>query len=459
MKTFEDRLSHLLHTVADEVAPSASLDDRVWARLVEPRPASRRPLMIASAAALALVVAAVVVAEPWGGHSVPVRTLGGDLTSAAPDTWTPLPQAPVPSRDQFLEVWTGTSMLAYGGYSTGARGEDDRADGASFDPATGAWTTLPPGPLPGLVGPVGGWTGSEFLVFGNPNPDGPEGATSPGAAYNPATRTWRTLKPFPLGTLGDAGSYAVWTGSRLLVWGFFGNDSRNSERGTTDTRAALFDPVTNTWSLTSPAPLAAPIFGKAFWTGTELLVWGQVGTSGSSQGQAQLVSYTPDSGAWQVLPASPGSIAADGAAAWTGSELFVVGGSPGATLLPSAAAFNPATNSWRSVPEAPEAFTGSDRSYTDLWTGREVLILSAGDAQGRPLLFDPATNQWQFGTPSPTPGRTEGPVVWDGTAALVWGGGTSHVVPPSPGASRPDGGGTTCCTPVAQGYAYTPPAG
>lgn len=468
MKTFEEHLSQVLREVAGEVAPGEGLDDRVWSGLVRPRPASRRPLVVASAAAVALILAAVLVARPWGGQGTPVRTLGGPaLAGAGPDTWTPLPKAPVGARNQFLEAWTGSSMLVWGGYA----GRGNLGDGAAFDPAAGSWAALPAGPLPPIVAPVGAWNGHELMVFGVPNSDGPEPPRSPGAAYNPATGTWRSLEPFPLGGLADSGSYAVWTGSRLLVWGFFGNDARNSERGTLDTRAAEYDPATNTWTVTSAAPVAAPIFGDAFWTGTELLVFGQMGTSGSSTGHPELVSFTPASDAWGVLPNPPGPIAGGGAAAWTGTELVAGGGPAGA----AAAAFNPSSGSWRTLPDAPEPFTGNDR-YGDLWTGRDVLILADGDPQGRPLLLDPATNRWSFGAASPVPGRTDGPAVWDGTAALVWGGGTPQAlrasknpvtveVTPTPGASPvpttiPAGTpeGTGCCTPVEQGYAYTPPA-
>ena len=467
MKTFEEHLSQVLREVADGVTPGAGLDDRVWAGLVRPHPASRRPLVVASAAAVALVMAAVLVTRPWGGHGIPLQTLGGDsLAGAGPDTWNPLAKAPVQARNQFLEVWTGAAMLAWGGYAE----QGNLGDGAAFDPAAGSWSALPASPLRPTVAPIGAWTGSEFLVFGTPNSDGPEPSSSPGAAYNPASRTWRSLKAFPLGGVADSGSYAVWTGSRLLVWGFFGNDSANSERGTLDTRAAEFDPASNTWTETSAAPVAAPIFGDAFWTGTQLLVFGQMGTSGSSAGTPQLVSYTPSSDTWQVLPDPPGPIAGGGAAAWTGTELIVGGGPAGA----AAAAFSPSSGTWRTLPDAPEPFTGNDR-YGDLWTGRDVLILADGDAQGRPLLFDPATNQWSFGAASPVPGRMDGPAVWDGTAALVWGGGTSQPmqvsstpatleVVPTPGASPvpttvPAGTpeGTECCTTVEQGYAYTPP--
>lgn len=471
MVSFEDRLTEALREVADEVAPGASLDDRVWAGVTQPRTPSRRPLAVVLAAGLALATAAVLVAQPWAARPIPLRTLGGGaLSSAGAGSWTALPKAPIAVRDQFLEAWTGSSMLVFGGYRMSDGGEA-MADGASFNPSSGSWSILPKGPLPAIDGPVGAWTGTEFLVFGAPSSDGPEPATSPGAAYNPATQTWRSLAPFPLGALADSASYAVWTGSRLLVWGFFGNDSANSERGTTDTRAALYDPATNRWSETSPAPVEAPIFGDAFWTGSELLVWGQAGTSGSSTGHSQLVSYSPSSDSWKLLGQPPASISGNGAAAWTGTELVVGGGSANS----SAAAFNPSTGAWRSLPDAPEAFTGSMR-YSDLWTGTDVLILDDGDAQGRPLLFDPATNQWRFGAASPVVGRTDSPAVWDGSQALVWGGGTPEKLPapaveataelPSaPGASAvptplpaSPGGPISCCNPVTAGYRYTPPS-
>jgi hypothetical protein len=62
---------------------------------------------------------------------------------------------------------------------------------------------------------------------------------------------------------------AVWTGTRMIVWG--GNGGGNSQLNS----GGLYDPTTDTWS---PTPLANAPAGRqshtAVWTGTQMNVWG-----------------------------------------------------------------------------------------------------------------------------------------------------------------------------------------
>ncbi len=89
--------------------------------------------------------------------------------------------------------------------------------------ATGTWQRLPAAPLPGQSsGYAGVWTGTELLVTGpafSVQAGIPRGRNV-GAAYNPASRTWRTLPPAPGPVQSIEGGYqAVWTGRELLGWG------------------------------------------------------------------------------------------------------------------------------------------------------------------------------------------------------------------------------------------------
>ena len=69
---------------------------------------------------------------------------------------------------------------------------------------------------------------------------------------------------------GRIGAAAVWTGSRLLLWG-----GTTSPGGTVVPRHGLaYDPRTNRWSPLPQAPLAGRLQPTAVWTGRSLITWG-----------------------------------------------------------------------------------------------------------------------------------------------------------------------------------------
>ena len=116
------------------------------------------------------------------------------------------------------------------------------------------------------------WTGKDMLIFGG---SGTSGTPSDGAAYDPATNTWRKLAPIPAslgGNLTGSGSYAVWTGKVMVAWGFFGNGGGSHGGGSL--AAATYNPAANSWTTGKVAPAQAPLFGDAFWTGKQMIVWG-----------------------------------------------------------------------------------------------------------------------------------------------------------------------------------------
>ncbi len=80
-----------------------------------------------------------------------------------------------------------------------------------------------------------------------------------------------------------------------------------------------------------------------------------------------------------------------------------------------AAAYNPATGTWRKLPPMPAALT----SWPALWDGREVLFLSTSTARG--MAYNPARNSWRLLPAMPLP-RSEFAATWTGHRVLVWGG-------------------------------------
>jgi hypothetical protein len=133
-----------------------------------------------------------------------------------------------------------TAGLVGGGWWLGQRGEGQPAASAvttlppttttrplpttsSPTPTTGApvgtWTRLPAAPIPkGLYEYAGVWTGSRLLVWGGRILHDGDVTTPPrGVVYDPATNRWSAMPISPL--RGRTGHVAVWTGSRMLIWG------------------------------------------------------------------------------------------------------------------------------------------------------------------------------------------------------------------------------------------------
>jgi N-acetylneuraminic acid mutarotase len=373
---------------------------------------------------------------------------GPDSISAG---WSRLPDAPIAARNEYAAVWTGKEMIVWGGYSWNGQfpiNTNWYKDGAAYDPETRTWKKIAASPLASRGGSVTVWTGKEMLVFGGVGP-GPAGSPpggvsySDGAAYNPSTNTWRKLAPIPQslgGHLTASASYAVWTGKVMLAWGFSGPVSGSLA-------AATYNPATNRWETGAIAPTAAPVFGNAFWTGKKMLVWGSLGL-----GHLEGFSYDPTTRRWASLPASPfGPTSRAGMlAAWTGKYMVVGGGFQGAQSNPlqkDAAMYNPVTNKWTQLPDAPVGFEGNDgNADPDISTGRSVITIEDGVPGGRPLTLDLATLEWSLGPKAPVPGREMTHALWTGQEALVWGGGVPVSV------SRT----SYCCKTVVQGYGYRP---
>ena len=128
---------------------------------------------------------------------------------------------------------------------------------------------------------------------------GGNGATTPclddGARYEPTHNSWSALAEPPPGFSARAGHAALWTGSKMIVWG-----GRNSE-GALNT-GAIYDPALDSWTLvnTSGAP-SARIGHTATWLASKMVIWaGRGGDQNLNSG----AGYSPESDNWQPLPLS-----------------------------------------------------------------------------------------------------------------------------------------------------------
>ena len=432
----EDNLKTLFTLEAEADQPPSHISVPAAGRSARQRRRRRRAVTIGSpvlAAAAVIAVIATSITLAGGGERNPRPTAPEmPLTAPGPAGWARLPKAPIAPRSEYTAVWTGKEMIVWGGYSNTTQ----YGDGAGYNPQTRTWTKIAASPLVGQDLPMSVWTGKDMLIFGG---SGTSGSSSDGAAYDPATNTWRKLAPIPRslgGNLTGSGSYAVWTGKVMLAWGFFGN--RRGAHGGGSLAAATYNPATNSWTTGTVAPAQAPLFGEAFWTGKEMIVWG---SSVDSHSRLEGLAYDPATGKWSTLPASPlGSAQRDSMlAVWTGRYLVVGGGDSGAGPQKDAAAYDPVTDSWMRLPDAPAAF---EENGTGIWTGASVIAIEDGVPGGRPLSLNLTTRSWSLGPKAPVPGRQEDQEFWTGSEVLVWGGGVSV--------------GNSCCTAVKAGYSYTP---
>jgi len=271
------------------------------------------------------------------------------------------------------------------------------------------------------------WTGKELVVWGGII-DGAANVTGDGAAYDPATDTWR-----PLSTKGAPSArhshQAVWTGSVMLLWGGY-------QKGGYAKNGGAYDPATDTWSAIADAPLSGRTRHGTVWTGKELVVWGGLASSPLGDG----ARYSLASKSWSKLPGSGPKARASHVAAWSGSELLVWGGTDTFDWFADGKRVALGANTWNGLSSggAPSL----RESASGIWASDRLLVWggwNGGDYLDDGALYDPATNSWQaMSKPAPT-GRSGHVTVWTGDELFVWGGCT----------------GDSCNTLLADGGRYT----
>lgn len=174
------------------------------------------------------------------------------------------------------------------------------------------------------------------------------------------------------------------------------------------------------WRTIAPPPIPATGGMAAAWTGRQLVVWGGSGTASEDAGGSWHPSgtgaaYDPVSDRWDVLPAAPVAARVGATAVWTGREVLFWGGAAGHDrFFDDGAAYDPVTRRWRKLPPAP---IGPRSDHDAVWTGREMLVWGGID-QCCPIdseihdpaaaAYDPATDRWRRVADVPGPWSGDG---------------------------------------------------
>lgn len=201
----------------------------------------------------------------------------------------------------------------------------------------GVWSDIAPAPGAADGAPV--WAGGELVVW-----SGGLGRDAGGAAYRPADGAWRPTARSPLSA--RRGHTGVWTGREVVYWG--GRSASDDILGD----GAAYDPAADRWRLLPPAPIPARFLHEAVWTGREVVVWGGVRQCcpiDSVIHDAAAAAYDPAADRWRRLPDVPAPWSGDDGAAVTGAadgRVFVWRRDRVGVLDPGASA-------WREVPGPP----------------------------------------------------------------------------------------------------------
>ena len=188
----------------------------------------------------------------WGGVSSTGLWNDGGRYNPASNAWTPVPTNGAPGgRFYHTAVWTGSEMLAWGGYNGSALN-----DGGRYNPANNSWTPVPTNGAPGVrYTHAAVWSGIEMIVWGGYNLSA---ALNDGGRFNPTANSWTAVTGAPSARSAHT---AVWTGSEMIVWGGSNTINHFNDGG-------RFNPAANTWTAvtTNGAPATAGVMVQSVQT-------------------------------------------------------------------------------------------------------------------------------------------------------------------------------------------------
>ncbi len=354
-----------------------------------------------------------------GGSGDEGGTGAGGSTGSTQVAWEALPSEGAPlARHLHTAIWTGSRMIVWGGRVEGS--PQVTATGGIYDPAAKSWTpTSSAGAPAARHSHTAVWTGSKMLVWGG---YGSSGALNDGAVYDPASDTWA-----PMTTTGAPPARqshtAVWTGTRMVVWGGL---AAGQQLGT----GGLYDPASDTWESVSTASAPKARLGhSAVWTGSRMIVWG--GTDYLDWLQTGAL-FDPTGNTWVGMTASEGAPSRREVhtGVWAPSEkaMLIWGGWTGGPYEDTGALLGE-DGSWRpmSVASAP-----SPRAeHVGIWVEDELFVWGGCGGDGCAEVFgdgaryrpNSAGGEWStVETQSGLSARRGATGVFTGTQVIVWGG-------------------------------------
>ena len=356
----------------------------------------------------------------WGGSDNDNQLNSGGRYNPNSNSWTATNINVPASREFHTAVWTGSEMIVWGGVGTGFSYLNS---GGRYNPSTDNWTATSTTNAPDArFFHTAVWTGSEMIIWGGA---GQSDYLNTGGRYNPATNNWTATST----TNAPTARYlhtAVWTGNEMIVWGGFFYDTTEHYLNT----GGRYNPGTNSWTATS---ITNGPSGRddhtAVWTGTEMIVWGGVSSSGLGMNTGG--RYNPVTNSWTATSTTNAPSGRNfHTAVWTGNEMIVWGGyfyDTGDHYLNTGGRYNPDTNSWTFTSTANAPAPRS--THTAVWTNNEMILWGGYFSDGNDHFlntggrYHPGTDSWTATSTTNSPdGRSSHTAVWTGSEMILWGG-------------------------------------
>ena len=204
----------------------------------------------------------------------------------------PLPQPlPSPESREGGSVWTGTEFLRWGGQFGPWPDLVSRSDGLAYNPSTDTWTEVPAAPMASQEVALIGMVGDEVMIWGM-DPLNLFGEFGSAAAYNPKTKTWRTLRRLQFVPFKEFGLITAQRRPRALVYGVENSQIR--------AHLATYEPATDTWT---EAAGSVALLEDSRVVGDERGVWLLTHDSGSDPANVRFGRL--DAQGWTELDAPP----------------------------------------------------------------------------------------------------------------------------------------------------------
>ncbi len=285
----------------------------------------------------------------WGGCGQTGQQLkcdkalnDGAFFDPAANAWASMTVGPTTPSPRALHsaVWTGASMIVWGGiehYKDPVLPRVPKNDGAIFVPGEdgGLWQKMnraegwAPSPR---FGQTALWTTTgKMLVWGGCDAEAATGHCmsylGDGGIYDPAADAWTKIEATGGSPEGRRGHVAVWTGTKMLIFGGDVDGEPLRDGG-------MFDPETGAWSEVNYGGPPGRTGAKATWAGDHLILFGGTGrdATGAQTFPSTPWEYHPHRGSdglglWRSLAPRDELQGRSGhTMIWTGSSAFVWGG-------------------------------------------------------------------------------------------------------------------------------------
>ncbi|MBA2488157.1 MAG: hypothetical protein H0V36_02395 [Chloroflexi bacterium] len=249
-------------------------------------------------------------------------------------------------------------------------------------------------------------------------------ATAAAAATQPVpTSTYRTgvsagtidVTTFPTSEApisGRDGASGVWTGDEVIIWG---GEAPDGARGD----GAAYDPVRDTWRPIADGPLTPRGWQESTWTGSEMLIWGRTHRGRDAPAGERWLSdgaaYDPATDRWRRIADAPLAGRQQFASVWTGTE-WLIAEFPGLDGPPTTyvATYDPVSDTWRSLP----SLDGVEWLGMAAWAGDRPILAVGSDAGEIFYGHVPGDAGWVEST-SPDGLLVSAPVGWTGDQLIV----------------------------------------